>query len=72
MSWREFSEEQARRLTPTQVSWRKHKYLEQLSDIELMDWSIGRNMKLMHASEIPPQSQYKEFYWVPREAQDDV
>jgi hypothetical protein len=66
MSWRDYTEQQARALTPNQVAWRKKKYLEQMSDRELMDWSIGKNMVLLHASECPSMDEYSEFVWMPR------
>jgi hypothetical protein len=64
--WHEYREADARKLTEAQVAWRKRKYIEQLPDDELMEWTVGRDMVLLHASECPPMDEYHEFIWMPR------
>lgn len=71
MNWREFAEPDARKLTPNQIAWRKRKYLESLSEVDVMDWAISKKMKLVHVTELPTQDEYYEFFWIKREPEDD-
>jgi len=66
MSWREYKEADALKLTEAQVAWRKEKYLEQIPDDELLQWTLHLNRVLLHASECPRMDEYYEFVWMPR------
>ena len=66
MSWREIPEAEARKLTEAQVAWRKKKFIDQLSDEELVEKVLIENLVVLHASECPPMEEYYEFVWMPR------
>lgn len=66
MSWRDYPEADALKLTPAQVEWRKKKFIDQLTDEELVEKVLIENLVVLHATECPKMDTYSEFVWMPR------
>lgn len=66
MSWRQYNETEARNLTEAQIAWRKKKFIDQLTDEQLVEKVLVENLVLLHATECPKMDEYSEFVWVPR------